>query len=108
MSTSVYSGWVLSPGFGGFGYLLVVISSTFQFICVYALFLRNLPNNVRGVMLSAYVFVGSVGTTIFALAGGFMFDKLGPSSPFTYVSILDLIVFAFAIILICMGKLKNY
>ena len=86
----------------------VILSSTVQYICVQALLLRNLPNNIRGVMLSTFWFFGNLGTTIFALVGGIMFDKLGRSSPFTLVSITDLTVFVFAIILIFMGKLRNY
>ena len=86
----------------------VVISSTVQYICVQAFFLKNLPGNIRGVMVSAFWFAGNLGSTVFALAGGIMFDKLGRSSPFIVVSFTDLIVFTLSIVLLCMGKLKNY
>ena len=59
-------------------------------------------------MVSAFWFFGNLGGTIFALIGGFMFDKISPSAPFSYMGVTDMIVFVFAITLLCMGKLNNY
>ena len=85
----------------------VILSSTIQYICVQALFLRNLPSHIRGVMISAFWFFGNAGCTFYAAIGGIMFDKLGASSPFNFVSICDLTVFAFAIILVCAGRINQ-
>ena len=92
--------------FCAFLIISVILSSTIQYICVQALFLRNLPSHIRGVMISAFWFFGNAGCTLYALTGGILFDTVSASAPFTLVSAFDLTIFAFATILVCAGKIN--
>ena len=85
----------------------VILFSTLQFVFVNAFFLKNMPSDIRGTMIGAFYFFGNIGCTLFAMIGGIMFDKIGPSSPFTLIAICDLIVCILAIVLACLGYLKK-
>ena len=51
--------------------------------------MKNLNKETRGILSGAYSFAGQVGILIFSLIGGWMFDNLGPKSPFVAIGILD-------------------
>ena len=57
--------------------------------------MKNLNKETRGILSGAYSFVGQVGTLLFSLIGGWMFDNLGSKSPFVAIGILD---FGFTIV----------
>ena len=73
------------------GVMLIVIS-VIQFISVEVLFLRDMKKEIRGTLSGIGFFFGSFGTTVFALAGGLVFDKMGPWAPFAIVSCADSMV----------------
>ena len=77
----------------------VILASSIQFIAIQSYFMRSLPNAIRGTMLGVYNLFANIGIAAFTLVGGIMFDRIGPSSPFTLVSICDLTIFIFAIVL---------
>ena len=85
----------------------VILASTIQFIAVNSYFMRSLPNGIRGAMLGVYNFFANTGLTIFALVGGIMFDKFGPTSPFNFISMLDFAVCLLAVILFCFGFIRS-
>ena len=85
----------------------VILFSTLQFVFVNAFFLKNMPNDIRGTMIGVFYFFGNIGCTVFALVGGIMFDRLGPSSPFTAIAACDSIVCILAVALACLGYLKK-
>ena len=85
----------------------IVLASTIQVIAVSTLFVRNLPNDIRGAMVGLWHLFANLGGTLFSLVGGIMFDKFGPSSPFLLVSVCDLVICLFAVILGCTGYLKS-
>ena len=85
----------------------IVLTSTIQVIAVSTLFVRNLPNDIRGAMFGLYHLFSNLGCTLYSLAGGIMFDKFGPSSPFLLVSACDLFIGFFAITLSLSGHLRS-
>lgn len=66
-----------------------------------------MPNEIRGVMIGINNFFGLLGQTIFSVIAGIIFDKVGPASPFTLVSMCDFTIAFIAIIVSCYGLLKN-
>ena len=85
----------------------IVVASTVQVIAVTPHFIKNLPNDIRGAMVGVYLTFTNVGLTTFSLAGGIMYDSMGPSSPFVLVAIGDLVIGTFAIILGSCGYLRS-
>jgi MFS family permease len=71
----------------------MVIATIGESITCDAIFMKNLNKETRGVLSGAYSFVGQVGTLIFSLLGGWMFDNpaLGRKSPFVATGVLDLV-----------------
>jgi len=57
--------------------------------------MKNLNKETRGILNGTYAFVGQIGILIFSLIGGWMFDSIGPKSPFVFIGVLD---FTFAMI----------
>ena len=85
----------------------IILASTVQVIAVSTLFVRNLPNDIRGAMVGLWHLFSNLGGTLFALAGGIMFDKFGPSSPFLLVSACDLFICFLALTLSLLGHLRS-
>ena len=85
----------------------VILASSLQFISIHTYFMRSLPNAIRGTMLGVYNLFANFGIAAFTLAGGIMFDDIGPSAPFTLVSICDLAIFVLAIGLFCCRDSEN-
>ena len=85
----------------------IVLASTVQVIAVSTLFVRNMPNDIRGAMVGLWHLFSNLGGTLFSLCGGIMFDKFGPSSPFLLVSVCDLFICFFAITLSLTGHLRS-
>ena len=83
------------------------MASTIQYIVINSFFMRNLPNAIRGTMLGCFNIFANIGIAAFVLAGGWMFDHLGPTTPFKLVSICDFAIFMLAVVLICCGYLKS-
>ena len=80
--------------------MLIIVASAVQFISVEVLYLRSLPNDIRGVMIGLSNFFGLLGQTIFSVVAGYMFDEVGPASPFNTVALCD---FGIAIIALAVG-----
>ena len=84
----------------------IVLASTIQVITVTTLFIRNLPNDIRGTMVGIWQFFANLGCTIFSLVGGILFDEISPSAPFDLVAVCDAAICILAIILACFGSLR--
>ena len=69
--------------------------------------MKNMRPQIRGTLCGLAFFFGSIGTTTFALAGGEMFDTVGPYAPFMLVGIVDFITFFIACTFICSGLVKH-
>ena len=65
------------------------IFSWFVLLGVMAFFQRNLPENIRGLMMSINAFCMHIILGFFDIGAGTMFDKSGSSGPWNLVAILD-------------------
>ena len=65
--------------------------------------MRNMKSTVRGTLSGIAFFFGSLGTTVFVLVGGILFDKVAPWAPFFMVGVADLAVIPFALAFIFTG-----
>ena len=45
---------------------------------------------IRGTLQGIAFFFGAIGTTLFALIGGIVFDNIAPWAPFVMISVADL------------------
>ena len=43
-----------------------------------AIFMKNLPKDIRGSMMGIYQFIGAIGSMIFTKLGAYMHDEYGP------------------------------
>ena len=75
--------------------------SGLQALGIESLFQRNLPPRIRGVMMSYLRFFIIAGQGLFGAAAGYVFDKKGPSAPFTLVAILDAAFVIIFLIFMC-------
>ena len=67
--------------------------------------MKNLPREVRGAMTILLTFFMDIAALGFNVVGGPVFDSLGPASPFVLVSVFDVALCIFAIILGITGHL---
>ena len=69
--------------------------------------MRNMKAHIRGTLNGLAFFFGSIGTTIFALVSGHLFDTVAPYAPFMIVSIADATIFVVSLIFIYLGLVKS-
>ena len=81
----------------------MVVFTVTESVCCDSLFMKNLNKETRGILNGVYSFAGQVGILIFSLVGGWIFDNLGPKSPFVAIGCLDL---AFTI-LFCIFRIRQ-
>lgn len=101
--------WLLDRPDTGYAYavcVMMIIGTIIENISIDSIFNKNLPKETRGVLNGVYSFAGQLGILIYSFLGGWMFDHIGPTSPFTLIGVLD---FAFAMLVIAKynGK-KNF
>jgi MFS family permease len=60
---------------------------------------QEASENIRGAVIGLFNFCGSVGTLVIVVVGGFMFDAWMPGAPFVFVGVINLGIFAAAIII---------
>ena len=73
-------------------------------------FAKNLPKEIRGVLISFMTFSGLVGKAIAVKIGGILYDSIGRNAPFIMIGICDLIFTVFIMIMIKInfyGNLKK-
>jgi len=85
----------------------IIISSAMQSASLEVLFMRTIPQDIRGSMVGAMNLFANIGMLAFTFFGGRAFDSIGPKSPFMIMSIGDWIVFALATVLACLGFLRT-
>ena len=84
---------------------MLLVASTMLIISLESLFMKNLPREVRGAMTILLTFFMGCAALLFHGVGGPIFDALGPASPFVLVSVFDVALCAFAIVLGALGML---
>lgn len=94
----VMIGLVANP-FDAFIMLPVVVSATGQagcFVTPSILVVDVTPPDIRGSVLGAFAVIGGIGQVFFIQIGGFLFDTVGPTSPFVFIGVANLVVMAYA------------
>ena len=81
-----------------------MLSSTSARHGVRTLYQRDIPQNIRGLMMALLEATGVLGIALFAFVAGYLFDKIGPSSPFNMVAIVDFIFVLAILIVILWGR----
>jgi predicted MFS family arabinose efflux permease len=66
-------------------------------------FAKNLPKEIRGVLLSCMAFMSLMGTSLSIKIGGKLFDSYGRNAPFNMIGLCDLTFCAFSIVMIMAG-----
>ena len=75
----------------------MILATICENTSVDTIFNKNLPKETRGILNGAYSFAGQLGILIFSLLAGWMFDNIGPKTPFYLIGVLD---FLYAILVI--------
>ena len=83
--------------------VFIIIASIIEMISVDSIFAKALPKETRGILNGAYSFAGQLGILLYSMGAGYVFDNIGPNSPFVLVGIAD---FSFAMLCFAVG-LKN-
>lgn len=68
---------------------------------------KNLPKEVRGVLVSLMGFASFLGKAIIIKVGGDLFDKRGRNAPFLLISGCDFMYVIFLLIMILLGFYGN-
>lgn len=84
--------------------VMMIVGTIVEMISVDTIFYKQLAKESRGVLCGLYSCAGQVGILIFSIIGGWLFDKVGPNSPFIIIGVLD---FTFALITIISVKVWN-
>mmetsp|Transcript_8687 Transcript_8687/g.14736 ORF Transcript_8687/g.14736 Transcript_8687/m.14736 type:complete len:86 (-) Transcript_8687:36-293(-) len=85
----------------------MIIATITENISVDTLFLKNLPKETRALLNGIYSFSGQLGILIYSIVSGYIFDKIGPKSPFILIGILDLVFASMITICSVKGMFKN-
>jgi len=86
---------------------LLVLGTTCEQISTDSVLMRNADKEIRGVVYGTAVACGYVGQFILCTVGGWLFDNVGPKTPFYFVGILDITFAILCIILGCCGVIEN-
>mmetsp|Transcript_14078 Transcript_14078/g.21945 ORF Transcript_14078/g.21945 Transcript_14078/m.21945 type:complete len:138 (-) Transcript_14078:121-534(-) len=69
----------------------MIIGTIAENISVDSIFNKIIPKETRGILNGAYSFSGLMGTLIYSLIAGILFDKINSYAPFVLVGSLDFI-----------------
>ena len=87
--------------------VLLVMGTVFEGLVADCLLLRLADERTRGILYGAGHAFGSIGTLVFSLVGGILYDRHGPYMPFIFVGVLDLGFAILAALLACCNVVKN-
>jgi MFS family permease len=83
---------------------MMMVSTVFENTTIDGLFTKNLPKEIRGSLNGVYNFFGNFGVLLFSKLGGYLYDSVGPSTPFMIVIVADVVFASFIIVLKLCGK----
>ena len=66
-----------------------------------------MKSNVRGMLSTLATFHSALGTTLFAVIGGYAFEKIAPSAPFTVLATADSLIIIASLIFIFGGYISR-
>lgn len=81
---------------------LLIIMTVVESVSIEVLFMRGMPRAIRGTMASVMAFFGLLGTLVFTLVGGQLFDRIDKSAPFVFLASMD-----FLLVIIAMGLIST-
>ena len=87
--------------------ILLIIFTVVEAISIEVLLMRDMPSQIRGLMMGAFTFFGLLGKVIFTLVGGQMFDRISRSAPFVFLGIMDTMLVLLVFTLMCFGKFNQ-
>ncbi|CAK0745566.1 Magnetosome protein MamH [Gammaproteobacteria bacterium] len=93
--------WILVP------VALVGIGQAGCLMASQILVLEQAPQEIRGTVLGVFNTVGCIGVIFFLQVGGFLFDWIGPTAPFTMVGMANLLTFGYALLVIKHKDIHN-
>ena len=67
----------------------MIIATIVESISVDTIFQQNLAKETRAILNGCYSFAGQIGILTYSLVAGYLFDKVGPKSPFALIGLLD-------------------
>ena len=83
----------------------IVVAAIFENISNDSIFFKLLPKDSRGILVGVYSITGQIGILFYSLAGGYLFDEMGPTAPFVLLGVIDLsFVLIFLIFVCCESK----
>ena len=85
----------------------LIVFTVIEAISIEVLLMRGMPNEIRGTMMGMFAFFGQLGTLMFTLVGGQLFDRVSRSAPFVFLGIMDFLLVIITLTLICLGKFKS-
>ena len=62
-----------------------------------------MKSNVRGMLSTLATFHSALGNTLFAVIGGYAFEKIAPSAPFTVLATADSLIIIASLVFIFGG-----
>ena len=86
---------------------LLIITSAIEAISIEVLFMKDMPSEIRGSMMGIFNVFGHIGSLVFTLVGGQLYDRVGPSAPFIFLASMDTGIVLLTIGLTAAGKLKS-
>lgn len=95
---------------GWYSYLCAVFMVTgtaCEQITIDAIILRSAEREIRGVIYGFTNACVQVGTFLFTLGGGFLYDYVGPKSPFVVIGVLDFTFAVTVVFLACAGYVRD-
>ena len=87
--------------------VLMLLTTGVSNVCVETFFQKMVPSDISGTMKGVFNFFGQLGVLTITVASGYLFDNVGPASPFILVGIFDLVLAMVSIILSAMGKITS-
>uniref|UniRef100_A0A7S3I8E4 Major facilitator superfamily (MFS) profile domain-containing protein n=1 Tax=Favella ehrenbergii TaxID=182087 RepID=A0A7S3I8E4_9SPIT len=86
--------------------VVLIVFTVLEAISIEVLFFKGMPSQIRGTMMGCFAFFGQLGTLLFTLIGGQMFDRIGRNSPFVFLAAMDTFLVVLALTMACLGKFK--
>jgi MFS family permease len=86
---------------------MITLGGLLEAIAIDGYFSKNLPKEIRGVLLSIMAFMGIVGKALAIKIGGTFMDTKGRNAPFLMIGCCDAFFFVFVLIMILCGYYGN-
>ena len=90
-----------------FGAALLGLGEIFANISAISLIGSAAPAKGRGAVIGGFSFFGAIGILLVAVIGGWLFDNVGPTAPFTMVGFANLALLILALVLLFSERGKN-